>query len=609
MKITASEFISKAEGLKQSEISTRQRLEQITSERSSVHSEIQKQGYKLESLMTELENLRNSTSEENDNSSQISNVMAKINEVKREISDLKQRDNELERDQQETQGELNRIEQQEQQTLADIQDSAARANQNIQLVSSFGGDYGNVASQAAGGFRQSLGQLTQAAAILGGSVAAGAAGGGAGARTGRAGGAPAGAGRNFYEAANNQRNGGKPSALGSRGGSSRPVSDDDLQSSSGSFGSDDATPKKSGGLGRRRTASDLETHPETLDRVNTEKVGEFAPSYNPYQAGWDDFAKEFGSEGPDWDSFAKEFGTDGQPDWGSMSDFSLDKNVKKTGGLGSRANRAESNGQQVTSGKKPYTDEQAKQYCNHLKDYLVNNGLAKNVDFSGFDPHVAYDVGKAVYDAKTDFPDLEIGYLGSIDQQVSGIHDTIESGMRDYYKKCGFDDNNAGSLAKKYADDYVKNNKLNDTSGTYAWSLRSGNTALEKYDGVAVNGTYAKDYSAFRSSKSADEVSKWSPVGCGTPKAVADHELGHEIDRLLNASNDTVINDLYSEMIKNNNAESTLSGYSKKNVKEFIAEAYSEYRNNPAPRDTAKAVYNRLIELRDQKKLVRVLKR
>ena len=283
-------------------------MEQIISERSSVRSEIQTQGYKLESLMTELENLKNSSSEDNDNSSQISSVMARINEVKREISDLKQRDNELERDQREVQGELNRIEQQEQQTLADIQDSATRANQNIQLVSSFGGDYGNVASTAAGGFQQSLGQLSQAAAILGGSVASGAAGGGAGARAGRTGGAPAGASRNFYEAANDQRNASKPSALGSRGGSSRPVSDDDLQSNVDSFSFDDDKPKKKGGLGRRSSGNDFETHPETLDKVNVEKVGEFAPSINTNQDGWIKLGEEFADGGnkTTWDDLKDE---------------------------------------------------------------------------------------------------------------------------------------------------------------------------------------------------------------------------------------------------------------------------------------------------------------
>ena len=48
-------------------------------------------------------------------------------------------------------------------------------------------------------------------------------------------------------------------------------------------------------------------------------------------------------------------------------------------------------------------------------------------------------------------------------------------------------------------------------------------------------------------------------------------------------------------------AGSTLSVYAGENVMEFIAEAYSEYRNNPQPRRYARAVYLRLKVLWEQR--------
>ena len=83
--------------------------------------------------------------------------------------------------------------------------------------------------------------------------------------------------------------------------------------------------------------------------------------------------------------------------------------------------------------------------------------------------------------------------------------------------------------------------------------------------------------------------------------AVTDHELGHEIDKLLNASSDFEIREMYSEMMQAGTARDVLSQYSATNVQEFIAESYSEFRNNPSPRELSTRVYNRLIELRDQK--------
>ena len=238
----------------------------------------------------------------------------------------------------------------------------------------------------------------------------------------------------------------------------------------------------------------------------------------------------------------------------------------------------------------------------------MSNGYVGVADFSDFDPNVACDLVKSIVEAKTDFPELSINYIGSIGNQVTGLHDVIEQTQYEYYKWNGMSDDYAKQLAKYDADKFIIQNKLTDTERTYAWSLQTGNSILEKFDGVAINNKYASDYNCFLAEKQYDEQTKWAPIGCGTPKACTDHELGHEIDKLLDASNDTVINDLYTDVIEHHQSKDLLSGYSEKNVKEFIAEAYSEYKNNPAPREVSTAVYNRLIELRDQKILQRVKK-
>ena len=240
-------------------------------------------------------------------------------------------------------------------------------------------------------------------------------------------------------------------------------------------------------------------------------------------------------------------------------------------------------------------------YKNKLKEFCESNGYAETVDFSDIDHHVAYDLVKSVADAKKDFPELKVNYLGSIDHQVKGIRDSIQQKSYEFYVNSGLEDEVASKLAEQYADNWIKESKLDKTDGTYAWSLTSGNSFLEKYDGVAVNTHYAKDYAYFKSQKAYDEKTKWAPIGCGSPKAVTDHELGHEIDKLLGASEDETIKKMYSDMMEKSKAEDVLSGYSAKNVKEFIAEAYSEYRNNPKPRATSVALYKRLIALRDQK--------
>ncbi len=220
MKIRASEFISKAEGLKQSEINVRRQLEQIKAERQMIQSAIETQEYRLESLYSELESLERNN-EDGDNSSRIASVMVSISSVKETIFEYRQQDSRLSISEAENNSELQRIEHQEQETLADIQDSAARTSQNISLLSSFGGDYGNVSAQATSSFNHNLDQFSQAAQILGGSInSLGVTHNGSypSNRTISKQQFSVPSKRNFYEEANNQRNiASKKGSFGSRG--------------------------------------------------------------------------------------------------------------------------------------------------------------------------------------------------------------------------------------------------------------------------------------------------------------------------------------------------------------------------------------------------------
>jgi len=81
----------------------------------------------------------------------------------------------------------------------------------------------------------------------------------------------------------------------------------------------------------------------------------------------------------------------------------------------------------------------------------------------------------------------------------------------------------------------------------------------------------------------------------GTIKSIIDHEMGHMLDGLLNLRNDKFIVELYENFLKHDAAGSLLlSRYGRTDKKEFIAEAWREYRNSPAPRTIALAVAERI---------------
>jgi len=240
-----------------------------------------------------------------------------------------------------------------------------------------------------------------------------------------------------------------------------------------------------------------------------------------------------------------------------------------------------------------------------IKKALETSGTIKNVDLRGFDPDFSKSLYDAVTDAKKDFPDLRISYCGTIQNQVQGIKETISKEYEYELRSLNgnkYSDKLYKQIADNYADDMIKEFGLDEIDGVFAWSLNMPNGKYKEYNGIAINECFASDNDKFNDHKTKEVQAKHKPVGCDTSRATVDHELGHEIDRLVDARNDTYINNLYNEMKENGNSREVLSEYSETSVKEFVAEAYSEYRNNPKPRDYSLKVYERLVYLYSQRR-------
>lgn len=236
---------------------------------------------------------------------------------------------------------------------------------------------------------------------------------------------------------------------------------------------------------------------------------------------------------------------------------------------------------------------------------LFRTGTVQNINLADLDPRVAMEGLEAIQAAKQDFPELKIGYFGSIQNQVEGIREELA----DYFTGMILQANvgkiprdMAEKIGRHNADQYIRDCGLDQTEGCFAWSLSiPEGGAGSRFNGVAVNRKYGAAYDFFKRQKEQEVAVRHKPVGCDTPKATFDHEMGHEIDRLTGASRDGEILAMYRQMIANGNGEEVLSGYAATNVAEFIAEAYSEYRNNPQPREYARRVYRRLKQLAGEK--------
>ncbi len=127
-----------------------------------------------------------------------------------------------------------------------------------------------------------------------------------------------------------------------------------------------------------------------------------------------------------------------------------------------------------------------------------------------------------------------------------------------------------------------------------AFFIESGRWGLS---GIIINGKSMNQQSILRDLEIGEMVGH-SPKGCKSIKSIVEHEIGHLLDYKLGISNSDEFNQImrsYSTAYVYNN----LSHYAAMNnvvdVREVVAEAYSEYCNNPAPREIALKV-GRIIE-------------
>ena len=199
----------------------------------------------------------------------------------------------------------------------------------------------------------------------------------------------------------------------------------------------------------------------------------------------------------------------------------------------------------------------------------VSLGLAKHADFGKLDVSVANEMMQVVANTQG---------------LNSGIPTLTFLGSLQVFKK--------QYMTKKPKNVYAVYANLNATNG---------------WNGIGVNEKYfsSKNLAVTLEMLKQEVTSQWHPVGSGSIKGIVDHEIGHWIGHKLGANQDSKIASLYtkhsgkgkweriggsSKFIWKTPMDSVLSQYANTNIKEFIAEAWSEYRNNPKPRPLAKQV-------------------
>ena len=226
--------------------------------------------------------------------------------------------------------------------------------------------------------------------------------------------------------------------------------------------------------------------------------------------------------------------------------------------------------------------------------------LGLRADYTGIDIRCANEWNKGLYDMKEKFPEVveNIKFIGSTQIRNKLILQEIENDLR----KAGFSKEaitDSLEYAKREYKIIVNKNAMAVSLFIDKDNEDPVNIIRAKYQGITMNSLHFKNYEEVTESLKMQVNGKWHPVGCDTVKAVFDHEFGHQLDSFLEIRNKKEMIEILEENKKENGK--FLSEYSifnkldEINIKETIAEGWSEYCNNPNPRELSQKV-GKLIE-------------
>lgn len=241
------------------------------------------------------------------------------------------------------------------------------------------------------------------------------------------------------------------------------------------------------------------------------------------------------------------------------------------------------------------------------EDYAKNILGISKVTYNGCDLTTANEWNRGLNDAFNKFPELKknFGFAGECHERNNALKPALKQYFLDELIKSNpkFSRNQLEPYAVKEVNKFM--NGLKVKKGVYAKSWSPKTPVLSDFKGVTVNRDWGQDSNRFIAALTSDVNNKFHPAGCDTIRSVLDHEIGHQLDDLLDIRSNKVVQQLFNNS-SNSEITDCLSIYAWKNTNsnqysEMIAEAWAEYCNNPQPRRMAKLIGEVIIDTYNKK--------
>ena len=236
-----------------------------------------------------------------------------------------------------------------------------------------------------------------------------------------------------------------------------------------------------------------------------------------------------------------------------------------------------------------YTDSKSIQEANEFAEKVIG---IKKADYTGLDIRCVNEYNKWLYEMKEKFPKIfendNISFVGA----TQNMNDLVIYHVLEYLSKGKYSQKTITETIRELKEELkISPGELAVSFGVRDKKLLEQHKILQiinEYKGISMNEKYFSDFEKVKSLLIDEEKTKNSPNGCSTIRSVFDHEFGHEIDYFLGLSNNSEIQKIYEKNVSEKGEN--LSYYSVKNIKETIAEGWSEYNNNDNPREIAKRI-------------------
>jgi hypothetical protein len=214
--------------------------------------------------------------------------------------------------------------------------------------------------------------------------------------------------------------------------------------------------------------------------------------------------------------------------------------------------------------------------------YLVANDIVDYADFGKIkDVALVNEWNEPLFKTIKEFPELRKNqqFTGTCQAQYSAWYENELKVLKNKLLVMGYTENDADFWARK---------RIKKPIVTDRWAHSS---VRSKFSGIAINEKYSASKNgidALKSGLQSSMASGFHPPGCDTIKSIVDHELGHQLDELLNIRQDHEVLSIYNSVKATINKE--VSGYASTNIAEFIAECWAEFRNSKKPRDISSRI-------------------